>query len=151
MSMTRNLAPKVEMTLLMTIFAVVKPAVRFDLSPGHSTPPTVNLVRSFSSLWSLISTTNEPYVTLRPFGIFYLRMNLIVLVLYSLLISFAVDRIHFILYLNFVMSSWCLSDLPVSEQITAFAISGMRMICSLWIIFLLVWESLKKRNNDWLD
>jgi hypothetical protein len=35
-----------------------------------------------------------------------------------------VDRIHFILYLNFVMSSWCLSDLPVSGQITAFAISG---------------------------
>jgi hypothetical protein len=65
----------------------------------------VNLVRSFSSLLSLISTTNEPYVTLRPFGIFDLHMNLIVLVLYSLLISFAVDSIHFILYLNFVMSS----------------------------------------------
>jgi hypothetical protein len=43
-----------------------------------------------------------------------------VFVLYSLLISFAVDRIHFILYLNFVMSSWCLSDLPVSGQITAY-------------------------------
>jgi hypothetical protein len=40
-----------------------------------------------------------------------------------MLILFAVDRIHFILYLNFVMSSWCLSDLPVSGQITAFAIS----------------------------
>jgi hypothetical protein len=38
-----------------------------------------------------------------------------------------VDHIHFILYLNFVMSSWCLSDLPVSGQITAFAISGMTM------------------------
>jgi hypothetical protein len=86
------------------------------------------MVRSFSSLWSLISTTNEPYVTLRPFGIFYLRMNLIVFVLYSLLISFSVDRIHFILYLNVVMSSWCLSDLPVSGQITTFAISGMMMI-----------------------
>jgi hypothetical protein len=88
----------------------------------------VNLVRSFSSLWSLISTTNEPYVTLRPFGIFDMRMNLIVFELYYLLISFAVDRIHFILYLNFVMSSWCLSDLPVSGQITAFAILGMMMI-----------------------
>jgi hypothetical protein len=74
-----------------------------------------------------MSTTNEPYVTFRPFGIFDLRMNIIVLVLYSLLISFAVDRIHFILYLNFVMSSWCLSDLPVSGQITAFAISGKMM------------------------
>jgi hypothetical protein len=131
MSMTRNLDPKVEMTLLMRIFAVVKPAVRVDLSPGYSilSPPTVNLVRSFYSLWSLMSTTNDPYVTLRPLGIFDLRMNLIVLVLYSLLISFAVDHIHLILYLNFVMSSWCLSDLPVSGHITAFAISGMMMIC----------------------
>jgi hypothetical protein len=74
-----------------------------------------------------MSTTNEPYVTFRPFGIFDLRMNRIVLVLYSLFISFAVDLIHFILYLNFVMSSWCLSDLPVSGQITAFAISGKMM------------------------
>jgi hypothetical protein len=91
----------------MRIFAVVKPVVQVDLSPGYSilSPPTVNLVRSFSSLWSLMSTTNEPYVTFRPFGIFDLRMSRTVLVLYSLLISFAVDRIHFILYLNFVMSS----------------------------------------------
>jgi hypothetical protein len=105
--MTSNLAPKVEITLLMRIFAVVKPAVRVDLSPGYSilSPPTVNLVRSFSYLWSLISTTNEPDVTLRPFGIFDLGMNRIVLVLYSLLISFAVDSIHFILCLNLVMSS----------------------------------------------
>jgi hypothetical protein len=36
MSMTRNLAPKVEITLLLRIFAVVKPAVRVDLSPGYS-------------------------------------------------------------------------------------------------------------------
>jgi hypothetical protein len=122
-----NLAPKVYMTLLMIIFAVVKPAVRVDLSPRYSilSPPTVNLVRSFSSLWSLISTTNEPYVTLRPLGIFDLRMNLIVFVFYSLLISFSVDRIHLILYLNFVMSSWCFSDLPVSGHITAFSISGI--------------------------
>jgi hypothetical protein len=100
MSMTRNLAPKVEMTLLVRIFAVVKPAVRVYLSPGYSiwSPPMVNLVRSFSSLWSLMSTTNEPYVTFRPFGIFDLCMNRIVLVLYSLLILFAVDRIHFILF-----------------------------------------------------
>jgi hypothetical protein len=105
--MTRNLAPKVEITLLMRISAVVNPAVRVDFSPGYSiwSPPTVNLVRSFYSLWSLISTTNEPYVTFRPFGIFDLRMNQSVLVLYNLLISFAVDRIHLILYLNFVMSS----------------------------------------------
>jgi hypothetical protein len=54
------------------------------------------------------------------------RMNRIVFVLYSLLISFAVDLIHLILYFNFVMNSWCLSDFPVSGQITAFAISGKR-------------------------
>jgi hypothetical protein len=54
------------------------------------------------------------------------RMNRIVFVLYNLLISFAVDLIHLILYFNFVMSSWCLSDFPVLGQITAFAISGKR-------------------------
>jgi hypothetical protein len=74
-----------------------------------------------------MSTTNEPYVTFRPFGILDLRMNRIVFVLYSLFISFAVDLVHFILYFNFVMSSWCFSDLPVSGKITAFAISGNRM------------------------
>jgi membrane protein implicated in regulation of membrane protease activity len=72
---------------------------------------------------------------LRPFEIFDLRMNLIVFVLYSLLISFAVDHIHFIFYLNFVMSSWCLSDLPVSGQITAFAIYGMMMAWLLRLTF----------------
>jgi hypothetical protein len=72
---------------------------------------------------------------LRPFGIFDLRINLIVFVLYSLLISFAVDRIYFILYLNFVMSSWCLSDFPVSGQITAFAISGKMMTWLLPLSF----------------
>jgi hypothetical protein len=41
MSMTRNLAPKVEMTLLMRIFAVVKPVVRVDLSPE------LNLIASY--------------------------------------------------------------------------------------------------------
>jgi hypothetical protein len=82
-----------------------------------------------------MSTTNEPYVTFRPFGILDLRMNLIMFVLYSLFISFAVDLIHFILYLNFVMSSWCLSDFPVSGQITAFAISGKRMILVLSLGF----------------
>jgi hypothetical protein len=65
-------------------------------------------------------------------------MNLIVFVLYNRLISFAVDRIHFILYLNFVMSSWCLSDLPVSGQITAFAISGMMMTWLLLLTFSVV-------------
>jgi hypothetical protein len=124
--MTRNLAFGVEITLLMRMFAVVRPAVRVDLSPGYSiwSPPTVNLVLFFCSLWSLMSTTNDPYVTFCPFGMSDLHMNRIVLVLYNLLISFAVDFIHFFLCLNFVMSSLCLRDLPVSGKITAFAISG---------------------------
>jgi hypothetical protein len=71
-----------------------------------------------------MSTTNYPYVTFRPFGMFGRRMNRIVFVLYKRFISLAVDLIHCILYFNFVMSSWCLRDLPVSGQITAFAISG---------------------------
>jgi hypothetical protein len=126
--MTRNCAPGVEMTLLIRIFAVVSPAVLVDLSPGYSiwSPLTVNRVLSFSSLWSLISTTNDPYVTFRPLGMSDRRMNRIVFVLYSLFISFAVDLIHLILYFSFVMSSWCLSDFPVSGQITASAISGKR-------------------------
>jgi hypothetical protein len=124
--MTMNWAPLVEMTLLNRILAVVSPAVLVDLSPGYSiwSPPTINRGLSFSFLWSLLSTTNDPYVTFRPFGMSDLRMNQIVFVLYNLFISFAVDLIHLFLYFSFVMSSWCLRDFPVSGQITAFAISG---------------------------
>jgi hypothetical protein len=124
--MTMNWAPVVEMTLLIRIFAVVSPAVLVDLSPGYSiwSSPTVSHILYFSSLWSLMSTTNDPYVTFRPFGMVDRRMNLILCVSYNLLISLAVDLIHLILYFNFVMSSWYLSDFPVSGQITAFAISG---------------------------
>jgi hypothetical protein len=113
---------------LIRILAVVSPAVLVDLSPGYSiwSPPTVNRVISFSSLWSLISTTNDPYVTFRPFGMAGRRMNQIVFVLYNLFISFALDLIHLILYFSFVMSSWCFRDFPVSGQITAFSISGKR-------------------------
>jgi hypothetical protein len=71
-----------------------------------------------------MSTTNDPYVTFHPFGMFDRRMKQIVFVLYKRFISLAVDLIHCILYFNFVMSSWCLRDLPVSGQITAFTISG---------------------------
>jgi uncharacterized membrane protein len=101
-----------------------------------------------------MSTTNEPYDTFRPFGIFDLRMNQIVLVLYSLLILFAVDRIHFILYLNFVMSSWCLSDLPVSGQITAFAMSGKMMtsllVLSIFEFWVFGWAEMEKEWFAWL-
>jgi hypothetical protein len=128
MSMTMNWASVVDITLLIKILAVVSPAVLVDLSPGYSIwcPPTVNRVLSLSYLWSLISTTNDPYVTSRPFGMADLRINRIVLVLNNLLISLAVDLIQFFLYFSFVMSSWCLRDFPVSGQITALAISGER-------------------------
>jgi hypothetical protein len=143
--MTRNWAPVVEMTLLIRLFAVVSPAVLVDLSLGYSiwSPPTVTRVLSFSSLWSLISTTNDPYVTYRPFGVSDRRVNRIVFVLYSLFISFAVDLIHLILYFNFVMSSWCLRDSPVSGQITAFAISGKRTMGVFGLMSDNMWRSLK--------
>jgi hypothetical protein len=121
-----NWASVVDITLLIKILAVVSPAVLVDLSPGYSiwSPPTVNRVRSLSSLWSLMSTMKDPYVTFRPFGMADLRIKRIVFVLYNLLISFSVDLIQLFLYFRFVMSSWCLRDFPVSGQITAFAISG---------------------------
>jgi hypothetical protein len=71
-----------------------------------------------------MSTTNDPYVTFRPFGISDRHINQIVFVLYNRFISLAVDLIHCILYFNFMMSFSCLRDLPVSGQITAFTISG---------------------------
>jgi hypothetical protein len=71
-----------------------------------------------------MSTTNDPYVTFRPFGMSGRHMKRIVFMLYKRFISLAVDFIHCILYFNFVMSSWCLRDLPVSGQMAAFAISG---------------------------
>jgi hypothetical protein len=126
--MTMNWASAVEMTLLIKMLAVVSPAILVDLSPGYSiwSPPMVNHVLSLSSLWSLMSTTNDPYVTFHPFGMADRRINRIVFVLYNLFISFAVDLIQLFLYFIFVMSSWCLRDFPVSGQITALAISGER-------------------------
>jgi hypothetical protein len=123
-----NWASLVEMKLLIKMLAVVSPAVLVDLSPGYSiwSPPTVNRVLYLSSLWSLMSTTNDPYVTFRPCRMADRRINRIVFVLYILFISFAVDLIQLFLYCSFVMSSWCLRDFPVSGQITAFAISGAR-------------------------
>jgi hypothetical protein len=75
-----------------------------------------------------MSSPNEPYVTFNTEGISDLSMNRIVFVSKSMLIPFAVDPIHLISYLNFVMSSWCLRDLPVSDQIPAFSISGKLIV-----------------------
>jgi hypothetical protein len=57
-------------------------------------------------------------------GMFDPRTKRMVFMLYKRLISLAVDLIHCTLYSNFVMSSWCLRDLPDSGQMTTFAISG---------------------------
>jgi hypothetical protein len=86
--MTMNWASVLDITLLIKILDVVSPAVLVDLSSGYSilSPPTVNRVLSLSSLWSLMSTTNDPYVTFRPFGMADRRINRSVLVLYNLLI-----------------------------------------------------------------
>jgi hypothetical protein len=81
-----------------------------------------------------MSTTKDPYVTFYPFGMFDRRMNRIVFVLYNRFILLAVDLIHCILYFNFVMSSWCLRDLPVSGQITAFAISGKMTLSIVGVV-----------------
>jgi hypothetical protein len=80
-----------------------------------------------------MSTTNDPYVDYRPFGMFDRGMNRIVFVVYNRFISLAMDLIHCILYFNFVMSSWCLRDLPVSGQITALAISGKMTLSVFWV------------------
>jgi hypothetical protein len=61
MSITKNLAPGVKSVLLKNIFAVVRPDVRVDLSPGYSilSPPTLRRVRSVSFSCALMSTTKE--------------------------------------------------------------------------------------------
>jgi hypothetical protein len=93
-----------------------------------------------------MSTTDEPYVTFRPFGISGLRMDQIVFVFYNLLISFAVDLIHLILCFNLVMSSWGLRDFPVSGQMTALAISGkiITSVSALRLCVYFVWAEIEK-------
>jgi hypothetical protein len=59
--------------------------------------------------------------------------------------------IHLILNLNVVINSLCFSDLPVSGQITAFAISGMMMTLSLVMLFFVFVCAAKLRNNGWPD
>ena len=62
MSANRHLAPGVDTTLLKTHFAVVTDAVgalRFPVK-SNKFPPTVNLVRSFSSFSGFISQTILP-------------------------------------------------------------------------------------------
>jgi hypothetical protein len=126
MSITMNWVSLVEMTLMIKILAVVSPAALVDLSPGYSiwSPPTVDQVLSLSYLSSVMSTTNDPYVTFCPCGLADRCINPIIFVSCNLFISFAVDFIQLFLYSIFVMSSWCLRDFQVSGQITAFSISG---------------------------
>jgi hypothetical protein len=95
----------------------------------------VRRVHSVSSLFALMSTIKDLYVRLHHAGTSSFLMNLMVLVPLTphlrpyakCSISFSVDLIHRILYLNNVMSSWCFKYLPVSGQLTVLAISGMMM------------------------
>ena len=62
MSTNRHLAPGVDTTLLKTHFAVVTDAVGaliFTVN-YNKFPPTVNIVRSFSSFYGFISQTILP-------------------------------------------------------------------------------------------
>ena len=62
MSASRHLAPGVETTLLKTHFYVVTDAVGALIFPVkyNKFPPTVNIVRSFSSVSGFISQTVLP-------------------------------------------------------------------------------------------
>ena len=82
MSANRNLAPGVDTTLMKTHFAVVTDAVgalRFPVK-SNNFPPTVNLVRSFSSFYGFSSQTILPYVTFLSLGTRYLVINMTIFV-----------------------------------------------------------------------
>ena len=71
MSANRHLAPGVDTTLLKTHFAMVTDAVgalRFPVK-SNKFPPTVNIVRSFSSFYVFTLHTILPYVTFLSLGI----------------------------------------------------------------------------------
>ena len=70
MSDNRHLAPGVDTTLLKTHFSVVTDAVgllRFPVN-YNKFPPTVDLVRSFSSFSGFTLHTLFPYVTFLSLG-----------------------------------------------------------------------------------
>ena len=82
MSANRHLAPGVDTTLLNTHFSMVTDAVgglRFYVK-SNKFPPTVNIVRSFSSCSGFISQTILPYVNFLSLGTLDLGINMTVYV-----------------------------------------------------------------------
>ena len=80
MSANRQLAPGVDTTLLNTHFSVVTDAVgvlRFPVK-SKTFPPTVNIVRSFSSFSGFTSHTIFPYVNILSLGTWALTMKMTV-------------------------------------------------------------------------
>ena len=70
------------MVLFRIILIVVMLVVLVDVVPGQGnmSPPTVTLVRNFSSFWGRIVETKLPYVTVLPDGNLDSAMNKMVLV-----------------------------------------------------------------------
>ena len=122
MSANRHLAPGVDTTLLKKCFAVVTDAVGALIFPVKSKnfPPTVNLVRSFSSFSGFNSHTIFPYVTFLSFGTCVFEMKITVFVPLTVTIpwaispsSFAKDRSQIFLSgpLTRCLHSWATTDI----------------------------------------
>ena len=77
MSSNRHLAPGVDTTLLKTHFSVVTDAVGELIFPVKSNkfPPTVNLVRYFSSFSGFTSHSIFPYVTFYILGLVFCELK----------------------------------------------------------------------------
>ena len=86
-----QLSPVVDTTLLNTHFDVVTDAIgalRFTVK-SNKFPPTVNLVRSFSSFSGFNLHTILPYVTFLSFGTCIFGMKITVFVPFTVLIPWA--------------------------------------------------------------
>ena len=88
MSANRHLAPGVDTTLLKTHFVVVTDSVGALRLPviSNNFPPTVNLVRSYSSFYGSTSQTILPYLNFLSLGTLDLGTNMTVFVPFNPLI-----------------------------------------------------------------
>ena len=91
MSAKRHLAHGVDTTLLKTHFVVLAYAVAalIFLVKSNKFPPTVDIVRSFSSFSGFTSHTIFPYVIFSSFGTWDLGMKMTVFVPFTILIPWA--------------------------------------------------------------
>ena len=114
MSASIHLAPGVETTLLKTHFAVVTDAVealRFSVK-SNKFPPTVNLVRSFSSFYGFISQTILPLVTFLSLGTLDFGINTTVCALdLSDSLGYLDQLVSKVSLPNFPL--WALDNIPV--------------------------------------